>query len=332
MKKKSIIFSLLFVIGVVLVNIINPFVVNAETDQFELTSGAPIMTGKNQSVCKVGDSLLTTVVIVNTNTGEKIEIDNKYVEKTSTNRNIVSMENDNIVATAEGITTIKYSFDYNGKTYYYEELKQVVSDQFSNGVIPVINSSVIFVPVNPSSVISSISLTQGGSYGIDFPEGYDESNYFKYEWAVADSKVAKIEKVSDSEVKVTPLSVGDTTLKCIIKTADNKETITKLVNITVYLPEQLKENNSGDQGETNTIDNPTIIDDNLGGISSNGDDSPTENKDDNVPVVVTGKTAEESTFNKALEFLTKPEVGCTIIVLFVLIAGIVCTILFKKEK
>ena len=211
---------------------VNVTVIGEEKKEYELNSIAPIMDGPNRAVIEIGKSVLTQVGLIDKSDGTIKEIDISKLKVEISNPELVSSNsNSDIIAKSEGIITVKYTYSENNKSYSYEEEKFIISDRFSNGDIPVISNSVVKLERNSVEIYTI--MTRGGTYAVEYPDGYNENNYFKYEWSIEDDKIAKIEKVSDTKVKISPVANGTTKLKCIIKTADGKETITKVINIIV---------------------------------------------------------------------------------------------------
>ena len=211
---------------------VNVTVIGEEEKEYELKSIEPIIAGPNRSVIEIGKSVLTQVGLIDKSDGTIKEIDNSKLKVEISNPKLVSSNsNSDIIAKFEGIITVKYTYSIDNKSYSYEEEKFIISDRFSNGDIPVISNSVVKLERNSVEIYTI--MTRGGTYAVEYPDGYNENNYFKYEWSIDDDKIAKIENVSDTKVKISPVANGSTKLKCIIKTADGKETITKVINITV---------------------------------------------------------------------------------------------------
>ena len=207
-------------------------VIGEEEKEYELQSIEPIISGPNRAVIEVGKSVLTQVGLVDKSDGTIKEIDDSKLKIEISNPKLVSSNsNSDIIAKSEGIITVKYTYSIDNKSYNYEEKKFIISDRFSNGDIPVISDSVVNLEKNSVEVYTI--MTRGGSYDVQYPDGYNKDTYYKYEWSIEDDNIAKIEKVSDTQVKIIPVANGTTKLKCIIKTADGKETITKVTNITV---------------------------------------------------------------------------------------------------
>lgn len=230
---------------------VNVTVIGKKDYEYELTSIEPIAVGPNKSVIEIGESVLTPVGLVEKTDGTIKEIDNSKLKIEISNPNLIKKESSgDIKAKAEGIITVKYSYTLDNKTYNYEEKRYIVSDKFSNGDIPLISNSIINLNSNNKTSSVYTEITRSGSYGVEYPDGYNIDNYYEYDWSIEDSKIAKIEKESDTKIKITALSNGNTKINLIIKTADEKENITKTINVSVS-----GFNNDNKTNEENNNDN-----------------------------------------------------------------------------
>ena len=270
-----------------------------EEKEYELQSIEPIISGPNRAVIEVGKSVLTQVGLVDKSDGTIKEIDDSKLKIEISNPKLVSSNsNSDIIAKSEGIITVKYTYSIDNKSYNYEEKKFIISDRFSNGDIPVISDSVVNLEKNPVEVYTI--MTRGGSYDVQYPDGYNKDTYYKYEWSIEDDKIAKIEKVSDTQVKLIPAANGTTKLKCIIKTADGKETITKVTNITVS-------------------DNSIIKNDNIQNNLQNTDSTPKSST----------LSTQDTTSPKKLPQAGIAQ-GIKLAIIAVGLTGIICYIRYKK--
>ena len=206
----------------------------SSNDEYELTSTEPIADGPKRSVIKIGQSVLSEVGLVNKTDGTVKAIDKTKLKiEISTPKLVTTEASGDIKASAEGNITVQYTYSDNNKTYTYKENRIIVSDEFSTGDIPSISNSIIDLEVGKNTQNVDVSMVQGGTYVVKYPEGYTEDNYYKYEWSVEDDKIAKIDKISDTEVKISPVSKGTTKVICTITTADKKETIKKTITVNV---------------------------------------------------------------------------------------------------
>ena len=232
--------------------------------EYELNSIEPITVGSNRAVIEIGDTVLTQVGLINKSDGSTKEIDTSKLKVKISNPDLVSNSADNnIIAKSEGIITVTYTYSFNDKTYTYEEKKYIVGKGFSNGDIPVISNSVINLKSEEDSAEIYSKITRSGTYGVEYPEGYDQNNYYKNEWSIENNKIAKIEKVSENKIKIIPLSNGITKLNYTIKTADGKENITKIINITVSGITTDEDNIQDDPQRTNEISEEPTTEDSL---------------------------------------------------------------------
>lgn len=303
--------------------------------KYELTSAGPISIGPNKSVIKIGQSILTKMELVNKTDGtDRKEIDNTKVNVEVSNPKLVTTKaNGKITAKAEGKITVKYTYKEDNITYTYEEYKTIVSDGFSTGDIPAVNTSILDLKVGESEQNIIVSKVQAGTYAIVYPEGYTKDNYYKFEWSVEDDKIAKIEKVSDKEVKVSPVSKGATKVICTITTADKKETIKKIVTVNVAEAEKSTTNETENKTENtnttkdeqktdnNTIDNNTI---------NNNTNINNTNTNNNIIGNQNSSKINDNTVTKKELPKTGLFTGLLSIIIITAIAGFICYVKYKK--
>lgn len=286
--------------------------------KYELTSAEPIIEGPNKSVVRIGQTVLTKMGLVNKTDGaDRKEIDNTKIKVEVSNPKLITTETDGkITAKAEGKITVKYTYKEDNITYTYEENKTIVSDGFATGDIPALNTSILDLKVGGSAENIILSKVQGGTYAIVYPEGYTKDNYYKFEWSVEDDKIAKIERISDKEVKVSPVSKGTTKVICTITTADKKETIRKTVTVNVT---------EAERNTTNETENKT----------NNTNIAKNEQKTNNI--TINNNAINNQNLSNTDNTVSKKELpntglvtGLLSAIIIIAIAGFICYVKYKK--
>lgn len=204
-----------------------------DNGQYKLANIEPVTVGANKYVAKIGDKVTAEVGLVNQQDGTSKEIDKSKLKIEVSNPDLVTNETDGTIkAKAEGTVKIKYTYADNEKTYEYSEEKFIISDKFATGDIPAISNTQVNLKVGNFENVS-INMVQGGTYAVTYPDGFDASNYYKYDWNVENNQIAKIEKIHDAEVKISAVAKGSTKVICTITTADGKESFKKIITVTV---------------------------------------------------------------------------------------------------
>ena len=213
-----------------------------EGTDYELELLVP--SGPNLSLLEIGDSITSSDSFGLRNKDGSFE--NSFILPSDPNMSYEIVSNPHLVekkdngvyiAIAEGSVGIEYSYLYKGKVYKTTIGKNIRGKDFSNGDTPVINTTALDLNMNETNSLY-VYITQLGSFAISYPEGYNEDNYYKYEWSVEDENIVKIKEAStikraDSEVEVIPAKEGKTTITCNISTVDGKESIKKIVIVNV---------------------------------------------------------------------------------------------------
>ena len=204
-------------------------------DEYKLELNVP--SGLNTSIIHIGESILgrDTLTLRSTkNRSEYIDIDknNDPNLKIEVLLNPQLVKEDSFIAVAEGCVQIRYSYSYKGKVYSKECVRMITNgENFSNGMCPVISNSLLN---GENSGTIQVGIVAPGTFRIQYPDGYYEDNYYKYEWMVEDKNIIEIgdDWKYTPEISFNAISYGTTKIICNISTADGKETIKKVVNVT----------------------------------------------------------------------------------------------------
>ncbi len=107
---------------------------------------------------------------------------------------------------------------------------------FSTGDYLTVDNDVFNIKTNYLANKISTNIAPIGTYAVDYPKGYYNGNYYKYEWNVEDETIVTINEYTKYEpiVQFDAKNVGTTNIILTVTTADGKETVTKsiLVNVT----------------------------------------------------------------------------------------------------
>lgn len=229
---------------------------------YQLIDNTPIIVGPNMYIKEIGKSIVLPISLIDSN-GEKQNLNTDNMTVTISDKNIGTLEskklNDEnfqemiieINTLSEGTITIdmEYLNELDNKKYKLSETFTIYNpdDKFEiTYQWAVINKSVLTMKPNDIQEVSAdvISL---GTYAVEYPEGYDNSNYYIYEWSSANEDIAKVESGEDNKnVKITAITTGNTEVYCTIKTADGSETIKKTIKVTVTGDSESKDDENSD--------------------------------------------------------------------------------------
>ncbi len=220
---------------------------NEDSEEYSLDF--VIMSGPNLSMLEIGKENVAKSFLkfVKKQPYESIEIDSKDLKITSSNENvatIIEKNNEKIIdSIAEGNTKITFSYTYKEKEYTVSKIYTVFNsdDKFSTGEYAILIDSIVNLEKSKKNNIS-VSVIPNGTYNVTYPEGYNKSNYYTYEWSSSNESIVKIENGKhNSTATITAVSPGNTEVYCTIKTADGKETIKKTAKINVTGDSEEKE-------------------------------------------------------------------------------------------
>lgn len=218
------------------VNVIDTGEKNEANDEYELAY-IPFFGGLPEYKL-VGQSIDDEIFLTFYNKTKKrtVYIDTDKLKLSVSDSNIATPNGWTATAKKEGFVTLKYTYTYNGKDYS-EEIGHVVlsdKDTFEGTALhPYLKTPIISLEVGSEGKKEELYYAYIGTWDSGIPDGYDEKSYFKVEWSIEDEEVAKIEKISDEEIKVVPVSNGKTKIKCTIKTADGKDSKVKTADVYV---------------------------------------------------------------------------------------------------
>lgn len=223
----------------------------------------PITGGNSFTVTKGNKAALGTLDFFE-NGGEYnlVEMDGANLEITSSDEKIATITKESntifVNGISEGLVDIVAKYTHEGRAYtdtatytVYVEEDEINEDYFVLDK-PYVNIS------GKNSADVNIFIHNITYASKTYPEGYDKSTYYIYEWKSSDETKATV--ISDgTKATITGVSNGTTTITCTIKTADGSATIEKSVEVIVSgISEEDKDDKMPELDETipeNKIDN-----------------------------------------------------------------------------
>ena len=230
---------------------------SSTSQSYKLVNNDLILIGPNMSLKELGKEITLPISLINDNL-EKQDLNINNMTVTISDENIGTivskkLNNEdkkemiiNIKTISEGNINvdIKYFNELDRKEYKLSQSFIVYNpeDKFeSTYQWATISNTILKMKQNETKKIVA-NVVSIGTYAVEYPDGYNASNYYKYEWFSLNENIAKIEKdENENTVKVTAVSPGNTEVYCTIKTADGKETIKKTVKVNVTGDSEEKE-------------------------------------------------------------------------------------------
>lgn len=237
---------------------------STKTLEYELIDNSAV---QNDNLVEIGKTFGPDLILRNKTTLETKNIDKNSLKLEVSNSDIIEKDGLIIKAKSEGIVTLNYTYTEDGKEYKFSKEYRIYDPkkEFSVGEFPVMSTLKINNPVNSNGINLYVTMNKNGDYEVKYPAGFTKDTYYKYQWGIDDMKIAKYEKISDTEIKIIPVAKGITKVRCIVSTNDGKEVIEKVIEVTVGDAIENKDDNK-DNGENK--DNNENKEDNKDGKSN----------------------------------------------------------------
>lgn len=256
---------------------------STKTPEYELIDNS---TGKNDNLVEIGKVFGPELVLRNKTTLETKTIDKNNLKLEVSNSDIIEKDGLTIKAKSEGIVTLNYTYTEDGKEYKFSKEYRIYDPEkeFSVKEFPLMSTSKINISANSNGVSLFVVMTKNGDYEVQYPAGYTKDMYYKYQWGIDDMKIAKYEKISDTEIKIIPVAKGSTKVRCIVSTNDGKEVIEKVIEVNVGDAIDNKDENK-DNGENK--DNNENKEDNENKDGKSNEDLPKAGEKSSIVFMIT---------------------------------------------